>query len=209
MGLPFFPNTPPGEEKVWFAPNRDVVEVMKLTQIEMAKSFGLEVVFEDRGKLVGASPSTLTSLSFDDRTPLIVTSRYVLDTDVVFHELCHALAGPEALEEEGFMLPMQWELMKRLTPLERVVCRRAWGNYLLYFGRGWKRDMRGDRSPTVSYDSSVIESFPSWKRSRSWRECVALAKGAGLLTAEGKLPSGLSIPIRAWQNFLDPGPAVV
>jgi hypothetical protein len=99
----------------------------------------------------------------------------------MLHELCHALVGPSSLGDEGALMPVQWELMKRLVPGQYERCRRDFADY----GITGREDIGSD-------DSFLQRPL--------WNEYVQEAIDGGFLNKTGRLRK-LRINMREWRGW--------
>ena len=84
----------------------------------------------------------------------------------IFHEMMHAVCGPECLKDEGSLMPVQWELMKLLDDQEYVQCRENFAHYSMEGG-------------DVGRDDNFIHG-------RAWLQLSYEAKAQSLLTMKGE-----------------------
>jgi hypothetical protein len=103
-------------------------------------------------------------------------------TDLVLHELMHALVGPDSLQEELVLMAVQWSYMRRLPEPERSEARDVFSTYYLSYK---------EIGP-----SDVFRRLPSWKKS------VRSAINLGLLHRNGAPNLASPIPIADWHRKL-------
>lgn len=94
------------------------------TVLGLCREFGVRVLqTKDYGvtyPVYGRPPTGWTYFSFDAKgRPCIVWKGFKPAPEDVLHELCHLLAGPDALVNESYLMPLQWVLTQLLVSRER------------------------------------------------------------------------------------------
>ena len=112
---------------------------------------------------IGDPPSRLAELREDGQIWYDETRPWLELCEPVLHELVHAISpGGCITVDEGPMLPLQWELMKLLSPDEFVVCR---AEFTLY-GFSWE---------DAKFFGSTIGGTDAFAHSEAWHEEVRQA----------------------------------
>lgn len=108
--------------------------MITFNQLMGALGVPLVHVLEHKKKDIGHSPTSDAFLCLiKDKICVYYRKLGLKYIDPILHEACHAIVGPDSLNDEGTLMIYQWFLFRELYGEEYIACRKDWGYYQVLY----------------------------------------------------------------------------